>query len=105
MELLTDDLRIQLDRGRTLRVSDALGATVRVTRGELWMTQEDDPRDVVLGPGDTFSIDRGGLSVLQALSAATLTIGPAPAAAASRSASSPGIRMPRRWYAGASNAA
>jgi hypothetical protein len=105
MELLTDDLRIQLDRGRTLRLSDALGATVRVTRGELWMTQEGDPRDVVLGPGDTFSIDRGGLSVLQALSAATVTLGPAASHVPARSASRSGIRMPRRWYAGASNAA
>lgn len=49
-----------------LRLDGARGTTVRVTRGTLWLTLENDPRDVVLSTGDSFTIDRGGLTVIEA---------------------------------------
>jgi hypothetical protein len=103
MDLQTDTLLLDLERGRTLRLHDAAGARLKVETGELWVTQEGDPRDLVLGPGDVHAIDRAGLSVLQALASARLSIAPSrgPAVVSSR----PAIRRPRRWYVGASNAA
>src|SRR2546425_11716848 len=56
-ELAPDEL-IGLDSGR--------GTTLRVTRGTLWLTFEHDTRDVVLTVGDTFTVDRGGLTLIQA---------------------------------------
>jgi hypothetical protein len=56
-ELAADEL-IGLESGR--------GTTLRVTRGTLWLTFEHDTRDVVLTAGDTFTIDRGGLTLIQA---------------------------------------
>jgi len=45
---------------------DVRGATLRVTRGTLWITQEDEPRDVVRRPGDNWAVERDGLTVIEA---------------------------------------
>ena len=55
---LADDELIGLDGAR--------GTTLAVTRGCLWLTFQNDTRDVVLTAGDTFVIDRGGLTLVQA---------------------------------------
>jgi hypothetical protein len=41
-------------------------ATLRVTRGTLWITQEGDPQDVVLRAGDNWAVERNGLTVVEA---------------------------------------
>ncbi len=64
-ELAPDEL-IRLDDGR--------GATLRVTRGTLWLTFERDTRDVVLTAGDSFTVDRGGLTLIQAHGKATVCV-------------------------------
>jgi ferric-dicitrate binding protein FerR (iron transport regulator) len=64
-ELAADEL-IGLEGGR--------GTTLRVTRGTLWLTFEHDTRDVVLTAGDTFTIDRGGLTLLQAHGSTTVCV-------------------------------
>ncbi|MCA3180649.1 MAG: DUF2917 domain-containing protein [Burkholderiales bacterium] len=107
MDMRTERVRIELDGGQTLRLQDAQGASVVVVAGEVWLTQEGDPKDVVLAAGEGHVVERGGLSVLQALDDARVTIVRAGAmgADAPGSSSSPAIRSPRRWYVGASNAA
>lgn len=63
---------------QSLGLPDARGTTLRVTRGTLWITQEDDTRDVVLRPGDTWTVERQGLTIVEAQTHATLhTIGAA----------------------------
>ena len=64
-ELAPDEL-IGLDGGR--------GTTLRVTRGTLWLTFERDTRDVVLTAGDTFTVDRGGLTLIQAHGKTTVCV-------------------------------
>lgn len=105
MDLRTERVRIELEGGQTLRLRDALGASVAVVAGEVWLTQEGDPKDVVLAAGEHHVVERGGLSVLQALDDARVTIVHAGGAGASSSSSSPAILSPRRRYVGASNAA
>lgn len=41
-----------------LRVRHARGLEIRALRGHLWVTQDGDPRDVVLGPGQAYRPDR-----------------------------------------------
>ena len=105
MDMRTERVRIELDGGQTLRLQDARGASVTVVAGTVWVTQEGDPGDVVLTTGERHVVERGGLSVLQALDASRVTIGPPDAAVAASKGSSPAILSPRRWYVGASNAA
>src|SRR4029077_15822895 len=47
--------------GELVQLDGARGTTLRVTRGTLWVTLENDLRDVVLSAGDSFMVDRGGL--------------------------------------------
>jgi hypothetical protein len=42
------------------------GATLRVTRGTIWLTQERDRNDVVLRTGDNWVVERDGATVLEA---------------------------------------
>ena len=69
------DSRIwELEPRQVLRLDGARGATVRATRGTLWLTFENDPRDVVLVAGDAFTIDRAGLTLVEAQGEATLCV-------------------------------
>jgi len=64
----------ELSSREILRLDGARGTAIRVTRGALWLTLADDPRDIVLSAGDTFTIDRGGLTVIEAQGDATVCV-------------------------------
>jgi hypothetical protein len=64
----------ELEPGELVRLDDARGTTLRVTRGTLWITLEHDIRDIVLTAGDAFTIDRGGLTVVEAQGRATVCV-------------------------------
>src|SRR6516165_1247424 len=57
-----------------VKLDGARGTTVRVTQGALWITLENDTRDVVLEAGDVFTIDRGGLTLVEAQGRATVCV-------------------------------
>ncbi|HEY5308069.1 MAG TPA: DUF2917 domain-containing protein [Casimicrobiaceae bacterium] len=65
---------IDLDTRETITLNDARGTTLRVAQGTLWITQEGDPRDVVLRTGDTWVVERDGMTVLEAQGAARFCI-------------------------------
>jgi hypothetical protein len=52
--------------GELIGLDGGRGTTLRVTRGVLWLTFERDTRDIVLTVGDVFTIDRGGLTLIEA---------------------------------------
>ena len=57
-----------------VRLDGARGTTLRVTSGRLWITLENDKRDIVLSAGDSYTIDRGGLTLVEAQGAATVCV-------------------------------
>src|SRR5260221_13806552 len=63
-----------LSQGELLQLDGGRGTTMRVTRGRLWITLEDDVRDVVLAPGDTFPVDRDGLTLIEAQERSTVCV-------------------------------
>ena len=63
-----------LAAGELVQLSRAEGTLLRVTRGTLWITQERDPRDIVLEAGDTFMIERGGLTLIEAQRQTTVCV-------------------------------
>lgn len=65
---------LHLTDGQTLRVLDGAGTTVICKEGTLWVTEENQPRDVVLEAGACVRLKRAGLTLIQALSPATLSI-------------------------------
>jgi hypothetical protein len=56
----------ELTAGSILRVRDGQGMAVVVFEGLVWVTQSGDRRDIVLAAGESFSVDRPGLTLVQA---------------------------------------
>lgn len=58
---------VALRSGQPVRVSNGYGRRISVLEGHVWVTQDGDPRDIVLGAGDDFIFDRRATAVLSAL--------------------------------------
>ncbi len=68
---MNSDLKLSathLPRGALRRIDNARGALLVCLTGTLWLTQQDDPRDIVLEAGDEALIERDGTSIVSALS-------------------------------------
>lgn len=66
MDAAIEDLRThRLVRGHSLKVRDAAGCTVMCCAGTVWITQENDARDIFLAAGQSFTFDRPGLALIQ----------------------------------------
>jgi hypothetical protein len=50
----------------SLFLDDAEGAVITVESGTVWVTMENDTRDIVLAPGMRFEIDRSGRTIVAA---------------------------------------
>jgi len=72
IELKTGDLR--LTDGQTMRVVDAAGSMLCCSEGTVWVTEENQLRDVVLEAGGCVQLKRAGLTLVQALTPASLSI-------------------------------
>jgi Protein of unknown function (DUF2917) len=58
--------KVELEHRQSLAMADIGGTAFAVTRGTLWITQENDTHDVVLGPGDVWMVERDGLTIIEA---------------------------------------
>jgi Protein of unknown function (DUF2917) len=65
---------VRLARDGLLGIDDGRGLRLRVASGAVWLTQQDDGRDVVLREGESFVIDRPGRTVVQAFGPAELAL-------------------------------
>lgn len=57
----------RLGAGEFLRILDGIGQTLVVFDGLVWITQAGDPLDSFVARGETFTLDRPGLAVVEAL--------------------------------------
>jgi hypothetical protein len=62
---------VDLTAREMLQLPDVRGTTLRVTRGILWITQQDDTQDIVLRPGDNWVVERNGITLIEAQNDAT----------------------------------
>jgi hypothetical protein len=65
---------VSLDSREAVTLPGIRGATLRVTQGTLWLTQEGDPHDVVLRTGDNFVVESDGATVVEAQDAALFCV-------------------------------
>ena len=65
---------LQLGRGQTLKILDAVGSTICAHEGTVWITEENSRKDVVLQPGACFRVDRPGLTIVQAFADASVSL-------------------------------
>jgi hypothetical protein len=59
------------------RIENARGIRVSCVRGATWVTQQSDPRDLILASGQSVVLDRRGLAVVYAFKDAVITVGAA----------------------------
>ena len=69
-------MRIDLERGTLLRVRNGAGRKLTAHAGEVWITEQGNPRDVVLRAGRSFTLARPGLAIIEAFSDASLSYEP-----------------------------
>lgn len=61
---------VRLSQNQTLKLRDSAGSTVCAVEGSVWITEENQPRDVVLGPGGCYRLKHAGLAIINALGGA-----------------------------------
>lgn len=68
--MLTDTAptRLLLQRGQTSRLPDARATRLTSAAGTLWVTIDHDTRDIILEPGQGFSVQSGEAVTISALS-------------------------------------
>lgn len=59
------------------RIESAKGQQITCLDGVVWVTQANDNRDIILSRGQSFILDRKGLTVVFALKEAAFAVGPA----------------------------
>jgi hypothetical protein len=74
MKLELASAALQLARGQTLKLRDAVGSTICARQGTVWVTDEDSGRDIVLENGACFRVDRPGLTLVQAFADASVSL-------------------------------
>jgi len=73
MRLELDANSLRLGRGQTLKLRDAAGGTICCRAGTLWVTEENQPRDVLLEAGACHRFSRHGVALVQALGEALVS--------------------------------
>ncbi len=65
---------LTLARDGLLALRDAQGTQILCHEGAIWVTQEGDIRDIVIGPGDALTVHAPGLTVVTAVQPSALTL-------------------------------
>ena len=76
MRVNAPPFRVSLQWGRPLTVSDGKGTCITARRGTVWITQDNDLRDVVLSGGESFTLEQSALAIVQAFDSAEVVISP-----------------------------
>jgi hypothetical protein len=58
------DSSVRLNSGELLDIDGGEGFTVECLEGAVWITQSNDPRDIVLKAGQSFVLDKPGLALV-----------------------------------------
>ena len=58
---------VRLGPNQTLKVVDGAGSTVSAIEGSVWITEENQPNDIVLAPGESYQLRRRGVALVNSL--------------------------------------
>jgi hypothetical protein len=72
MRAFESDEIVRLEPGQLLDIHDGEGIEVTCVEGALWITQSHDPRDIVIETGESFTVQRSGLTLLSAPASRTV---------------------------------
>ena len=74
MTTTIDNSLLELATGQVVTLDDAVGARIRARFGTVWVTEEGDIDDHIVGPGDVRVIAHEGRTVVQALAPSWISI-------------------------------
>ena len=74
MELRIEHPLIALEPGQVVTLDDAAGTRVSARYGTLWVTEEGNPTDHIVNPGEAYVLARDGRSIVQALQPAWVAL-------------------------------
>jgi hypothetical protein len=81
MNIKFDRAGVKLEADRFLRLEQCQGTRIECRSGSLWVTQDHDARDYIVGPGEALELEHGGDAIVFALLQSELVLNePAPAA-------------------------
>ena len=72
---------IALEPGQVVTLDDAVGTRIVTRVGTVWVTEEGEERDYVVGPGDQLVVARPGRTLVQALKPSWISLADGVAAA------------------------
>ncbi len=81
MQLQLKQPVIALESGQVVTLDDAQGTRIVTRIGAVWVTEEGEMRDYVVGPGDQLVVARGGRTLVQALQPSWISLADGPGAA------------------------
>jgi hypothetical protein len=58
---------VQLGPNQTLKLVDGVGSMVCAVEGSVWITEENQPRDIVLEPGGCYRLRERGVALVNSL--------------------------------------
>jgi hypothetical protein len=58
---------VRLGPNQTLKVVDGAGSTLCAVEGSVWITEENQPRDIVLEAGGCYQLQHRGVAVVNSL--------------------------------------
>ena len=67
MQLELKEGAVRLAQNQTLKLLDGAGSTVCAVEGSVWITEENQQRDIVLQPGHCYRLKHRGLAIINAL--------------------------------------
>lgn len=76
MQIELRQANITLGPRHAMALTDAAGAEVECLTGQVWLTMDGDRRDIFLEPGDAHSIERDGLTLVNAIEPSVLHVQP-----------------------------
>jgi len=76
MNIRLNNTPVCLTRNQAITVTQAKGSQIRCKGGSVWITQDQDPRDVVLSRSESFVLDRNGEAIVWALATSTVEMIP-----------------------------
>ena len=74
MKIKLSQSEICLSQRQTLSLADGTGVRVTADAGSVWVTQENDLRDIVLSAGESVTFKQAGKVIVQALAPARVTL-------------------------------
>jgi hypothetical protein len=80
MRVNAPPFRVSLQWDHPLTVTDGQGTCITARRGAVWITIDNDVRDVVLESGESFLLEKRERVIVQAIGKAEVVVAPPPAA-------------------------